>query len=73
MKLSLCAGYLQKTELSNKSAENIFRLCKEAGFEVIDYTPSANEWEKQVNSLLRASEKYELPLEQSHAPFNRYA
>ncbi len=72
MKLSLCAGYLQKTELSDKSAKNMFRLCKEAGFEVIDYTTGPNNWEKQVASLLRASEAYEMPLEQSHAPVNRY-
>lgn len=72
MELSICAGYLQKTELSDKSAKNIFRLCKEAGFTVIDYTPSAKDWEKQVSSLLRASEELEMPLEQSHAPFNRY-
>lgn len=72
MKLSICADYLQKTELSDKSAKNMFRLCKEAGFEVIDYTPNPTDWGKQVAALLRASEMLEMPLEQSHAPFNRY-
>lgn len=73
MELSICAGYLQKTELTDKSAMNMFRLCKEAGFTVIDYTPGGETWEKQVASLLKASEAYELPLEQSHAHYNRYA
>ena len=36
MKLSICANYLQKTELTDKSAVNMFRLCKEAGFEVVE-------------------------------------
>ena len=72
MELSICAGYLQKTELTDKSAYNMFRLCKEAGFTVMDYTPGGETWEKQVVSLLKASEALELPLEQSHAPYNRY-
>lgn len=73
MKLSICANYLQKTELSDKSAINMFRLCKEAGFEVVDYSPGGDTWEQQVRSLNNASEKYGLPIEQSHAPFNRYS
>ncbi len=73
MELSICAGYLQKTELSDKSAINMFRLCKEAGFTVMDYTPGGETWERQVVSLLKASEALEMPLEQSHAPYNRYA
>ena len=72
MELSICANYLQKTELTDKSAFNMFRLCKEAGFTVVDYTPSGSTWEQQVASLNRASELLELPIEQSHAPFNRY-
>ena len=72
MELSICANYLQRTELTDKSAMNMFRLCKEAGFTVIDYSPSSENWEKQVASLLNASEALELPIEQSHAPFNRY-
>ena len=73
MELSICANYLQKTELSDKSARNMFRLCRDAGFTVIDYTPSGSTWEEQVRSLNRASEEFCLPIEQSHAPFNRYA
>ena len=73
MELSICANYLQKTELTDKSAYNMFRLCKEAGFTVVDYSPAGETWEKQVNSLNNASEKVGLPIEQSHAPFNRYA
>lgn len=73
MELSICANYLQKTELTDKSAMNMFRLCKEAGFTVVDYTPGGSTWEQQVCSLNNASEKYELPIEQSHAPFNRYS
>ena len=73
MELSICAGYLQKTELTDKSAYNMFKLCKDAGFTVVDYTPGGATWEQQVNSLLRASEALELPIEQSHAPFNRYS
>ncbi|MBE6701812.1 MAG: sugar phosphate isomerase/epimerase [Ruminococcaceae bacterium] len=72
MELSICANYLQKAELSDKSAYNIFKLCKDAGFTVIDYTPGGETWEQQVVSLLKASEAFEMPLEQSHAPFNRY-
>ena len=72
MELSICANYLQKTELTDKSAMNMFRLCKEAGFEVVDYTPGGHTWEQQVVSLNKASELLELPIEQSHAPFNRY-
>ncbi|MBR6726854.1 MAG: sugar phosphate isomerase/epimerase [Clostridia bacterium] len=72
MELSICANYLQKTELNDKSAFNMFRLCKEAGFTVVDYTPGGSTWEQQVASLNRASELLELPIEQSHAPFNRY-
>ncbi|MBQ8340752.1 MAG: sugar phosphate isomerase/epimerase [Clostridia bacterium] len=72
MELSICANYLQKTELNDKSSFNMFRLCKEAGFTVVDYTPAGNTWEQQVASLNRASELLELPIEQSHAPFNRY-
>ena len=73
MELSICAGYLQKTELTDKSAYNMFKLCKDAGFTVIDYTPGGATWEQQVVSLLKASEALEMPIEQSHAPFNRYA
>ena len=73
MELSICANYLQKTELTDKSARNMFRLCRDAGFTVIDYTPSGSTWEEQVLSLNRASEEIGLPIEQSHAPFNRYA
>lgn len=73
MELSICANYLQKTELSDKSAVNMFRLCKEAGFTVIDYTPAGETWEQQVRALLHASEVTGMPIEQSHAPFNRYA
>lgn len=73
MELSICAGYLQKTELTDKSAVNMFRLCRDAGFTVIDYTPGGSTWEQQVLSLNRASEKIGLPIEQSHAPFNRYS
>ena len=72
MKLSICANYLQKTELTDKSAVNMFRLCKEAGFEVVDYTTGGSTWEQQVASLNKASEMFELPIVQSHAPFNRY-
>ncbi len=72
MELSICANYLQKTELTDKSAINMFRLCKEAGFTVVDYTPGGETWEQQVRALNNASEKLELPIEQSHAPFNRY-
>ena len=73
MELSICAGFLQKTELSDKSAYHMFKLCKDAGFTVIDYSPRGETWEKQVVSLNNASEKVGLPIEQSHAPFNRYA
>ena len=73
MELSICAGYLQKTELTDKSAVNMFQLCRDAGFTVIDYSPSGSTWEQQVLSLNRASEAIGLPIEQSHAPFNRYA
>ncbi|MBQ8356777.1 MAG: sugar phosphate isomerase/epimerase [Clostridia bacterium] len=72
MELSICANYLQKTGLSDKSAYNMFKLCKEAGFTVMDYSPGGETWEKQVDSLNRASEAFELPIEQSHAPYNRY-
>lgn len=72
MELSICANYLHTTELSDKSVINIFRLCKQAGFTVIDYSPCGETWEKQVVSLLKASQAFEMPLEQSHAPYNRY-
>ena len=72
MELSICANYLQKTELTDKSAFNMFRLCRNAGFTVVDYTPSGETWERQVLSLNRASDALYLPIEQSHAPFNRY-
>ena len=72
MRLSICANYLQKTELNDKSAVNMFRLCKEAGFDVVDYTTGGPTWEQQVVSLNKASEMFELPIVQSHAPFNRY-
>ena len=72
MELSICANYLQKTELSDKSAYNMLKLCRDAGFTVVDYTPAGETWEQQVSSLMRASEALGLPIEQSHAPFNRY-
>lgn len=72
MKLSVNASYLWSSELPEKNEEIILKYCKEAGFDVIDYTPGAIGWKNAVAKLLRASEKYELPLEQSHAPFNRY-
>ena len=42
MKLSICAGYLQKTELSDKSAKNMFSKSQSA---------------KNVNKLTRLTKK----------------
>lgn len=75
MKLSINSNYVRPTRdpKRSRSIEESFRLCAEAGFRTIDFSPSLDEaWEANVNEALRAAEKLGLELEQSHAPFNFY-
>ena len=77
MKLSINANYLNPTRDPNKfrPIEECFRLCAEAGFRVLDYSPhlSDDKWETHIEAAVRAAEKFDVEIEQSHAPYNFYS
>lgn len=75
MQLSINAKYFTWTRpnVPQRSVDEAFRLCAEAGFRLLNYTPALDsKWESRVDEALRAAEKYDLIIEQSHAPFNYY-
>ncbi|MBO5294603.1 MAG: sugar phosphate isomerase/epimerase [Clostridia bacterium] len=76
MKLSINANYFLLTRQPNRyrTIDESFALCKEAGFQVLDFSPFLDDrWEANANAAVEAAEKYGLVLEQSHAPYNFYS
>jgi len=76
MKLSTNANYLVPTRDQNRfrSTEECFQLCAEAGFRILDFSPCLDDaWETHVDAAVRAAEKFDIEIEQSHAPYNFYA
>ena len=76
MKLSINANYLIPTRNPSRfrSIEECFRLCAEAGFRILDFSPRLDDkWETRVEAALSAAEKFDIEIEQSHAPYNFYA
>ena len=77
MELSINAGYLAKTRPGEpgRSIGECMKMCADAGFRVVDYTPAlrCGDWEKQTDLAIEAAARCGITIEQSHAPFNRYA
>lgn len=76
MELSFSLDYLRKkreTE-SLRSIEDMAKLCSEAGFRYVDYSPDfcADDWEKLAYHDREVLERAGICVEQTHAPFNRY-
>lgn len=70
MKYGINVKYLAK----NTSFAEAVSAVKNAGFEVLDYTPDlkSDDWEKKMNCDFEEISAHGLTVHQTHAPFNRY-
>ena len=75
MKPSVFASFLRSNRSGGRrSADECVRLCAEAGFEEIDYSPDFADdgWAEESASAAEAASKYGVRISQSHAPYNFY-
>lgn len=76
MELSMSLNYLRKKRETNelRSLENAARMCHNAGFEFVDFTPEfvADDWREQAYKAKETFDWIGISVEQTHAPFNRY-
>lgn len=58
----------------NRNIEEMAKLCADAGFKSLDYTPSflREDWESAAAHDLEVLSKYGITVNQTHLPFNRY-
>lgn len=76
MKISINPAYVEKRpDGSVRTMEECFRLCREAGFTVFDFTvnPAMDSWEDNAKRLADYAAKIGAEVHQSHSPMNRYA
>ena len=77
MDISINATYLYRKRVNEnpRSTDDCIRLCTEAGFKVLDYTPNiwSDAWELDVETVMNAAAKYGATIGQSHAPYNFYS
>ena len=72
---SFFASFLRAARTGGKrSPDACLRLCAEAGFEYLDYSPdfSDEDWLTEVHEAAEAAGKYGVSITQCHAPFNFY-
>ena len=72
---SFFASFLRMRRGGGKrSPDECVRLCAEAGFGTIDYSPDFwdAEWEKEARAAAEAAAKYGVEIAHSHAPYNFY-
>lgn len=76
MKLAILLNYLNKTRNPDeqRSLEAAAQLCRNAGFEYVDYTPEyqADDWKEQAYQARETLDRLGIIVEQTHAPMNRY-
>lgn len=76
MQLSMSLNYLRKQRKTNelRSLEESARLCRNAGFEHVDFSPEyrADDWKEQAYHAREVLDRLGIAVEQTHAPFNRY-
>ena len=78
MNISINANYLfrQRGTSAQRSTEECIKICAEAGYRVIDYSPNIwddSKWEGDVDDAMNAAAKYGVTITQSHAPYNFYS
>ncbi len=80
MKISINSNYFRARRLGQppRSYCEAALLCKNAGFDSIDFSCSsafcaADDWETQAKQLAEDFSKNGIVVDQTHAPFNRYA
>ena len=72
---SVFASFLRNKRTGDRrSADECVRICAEAGFAEIDYSPdfSRDDWMSEAGSAAEASAKYGVKITQCHAPYNFY-
>ncbi|MBQ0124858.1 MAG: sugar phosphate isomerase/epimerase [Clostridiales bacterium] len=75
MEAAYFAGVLQKKrDGTYRSPDECIRMCRDAGYKVIDWSPdySRDTWQDEIKEAARAAEKYGLEIFQSHTPYNFY-
>ncbi|MCR4620549.1 MAG: sugar phosphate isomerase/epimerase [Clostridiales bacterium] len=75
MRPSFFASFLRAARSGGRrSPDECVRLCAEAGFEEIDYSPdfSGEGWLEETEGAAKASARYSIKISQCHAPFNFY-
>ena len=76
MELAFQLDYLRKKreDTTPRSIEDMTRLCRNAGFLHVDYSPdfTSADWEKLARHDRDILDQAEIHVEQTHAPFNRY-
>ena len=77
MKIAINTGYVKKVHKSEliRNDYEAALLCKEAGFDVVDCSPSfylEDDWKEQALRLAEQFAESGIVVEQSHAPYNRY-
>ena len=75
MKPSFFASFLRNTRSGGRrTAADCVRLCAEAGFDEIDYSPdfASDGWMDEAIQATRAAEALGVKITQCHAPFNFY-
>jgi len=77
MQISMNPPYIHNTRTPGRfrTPDEALKLCTDAGFRVADYSPgvAADDWEARTAAVIEAAAHYGVTLEQSHAPYNRYA
>ena len=76
MEISLNMAYLYHTRVPGRwrSSDECMRLCREAGFRVLDCSVDcwSDGWEREADAIMDSAAKYGILVEQSHAPYNFY-
>lgn len=75
MKPAIFAGFLmKKRDGTLRTPDECIRLCKEAGYTTIDWSPNYSRisWQDEAKAAARAAEKYGVTIIQSHTPYNFY-
>ena len=76
MDISFNLAYLYHTRdpKRSRSIDKSMRLCREAGFRVLDCSVDcwSDGWKREADSIMDCAAKYGILVEQSHAPYNFY-
>ncbi len=75
MRPSIFASFLRAVRAGGRrDADTCVRLCAEAGFEYLDYSPdfSSEDWLAETRLAADAAERYGIRITQCHAPYNFY-